>query len=83
MHDYDIPEQESINETVNLDGLDVSGVETIANQSCSNEFALYREYAIYKAKAIRCRLRGNIARAIEYEADCQRIYAKLPAEQQW
>lgn len=47
------------------------------------EFGILREYAIWKARAMECRLSGNIARALEYESDCDRLYAKLPPDLKW
>jgi hypothetical protein len=40
-------------------------------------------YASNKGTAMQCRLRGEIAAALQYEAICDRIYADLPSFAQW
>ena len=43
----------------------------------------YRAYAINKVCAIDCRLKGDIASAINYERMCDNIYNSLPDFAQW
>jgi hypothetical protein len=40
-------------------------------------------YAYNKATAMRCRARGDVLGAGNYEAICQRIYDRLPAFARW
>lgn len=40
-------------------------------------------YAINKATAISCRLRGDIPSALKYETVCDNIYKELPAVARW
>lgn len=40
-------------------------------------------YAMNKAVAMQCRVDGNVAVAIDYEAICDRIYAELPEWARW
>lgn len=40
-------------------------------------------YASNKAVAMKCRIRGDIATALEYEQIADRIYAQLPAFARW
>lgn len=40
-------------------------------------------YASNKATAMACRLRGEIAIALQYEAIADRVYDRLPAWAQW
>jgi len=74
----------------NLDALERDELEAFAGASIDDcglidgeQLALLREYAIYKAHAVACRSQGNIARALEYESDCERLYSKLSAPVRW
>lgn len=40
-------------------------------------------YAVNKRTAMRCRLRGDIVGATNYETICDHIYASLPAFARW
>lgn len=40
-------------------------------------------YAINKATAMGCRLKGDISAALVYEQICDNIYKKLPADLRW
>lgn len=40
-------------------------------------------YAYNKATAMRCRARGDVSGAMQYEDICQRIYNRLPAWARW
>ena len=60
--------------------LDVNGAKpkgyTRAAKDCAN-------YAANKATAMRCRLRGDIDKALMYERIADRIYDDLPEYAQW
>ena len=40
-------------------------------------------YAINKATAMQCRIKGDIPTALMYEGICDRIYDRLPAMARW
>jgi len=40
-------------------------------------------YAYNKSTAMRCRLKGDINAALNYEAICERIYDNLPDYAKW
>ena len=70
-----------MDETPNLDCMDVDDLEQFASDPTSHH--VLAQYACHKCGAIRARLAGNIPRALELEALCDRIYGRLPRELQW
>ena len=67
--------------TTNLDGMDVDELREFANDKTNN--VILRRYAKMKAKAMECRLGGDIQAALQLESMADRIYQRLPEELKW
>lgn len=64
----------------NLDGLTIDPTDLSA---LANHLDTLRQYARTKADAMRYRASGNTTRALSLEAQCERLYRKLPENWQW
>ena len=49
----------------------------------AESFSLLRKYCAVKAAAIRSRLAGDIADALEMESKLDALYARLPEDLRW
>jgi len=71
----------------NLDGMNLDDLDELVKAGHSlltrRDRAALRAYAHNKATAMRCRASGNVARALAFEAECDRIYNHLPQGLKW
>ena len=71
----------------NLDGMTPADLQEYITQisivaKSSNDWLLLR-YARVKQDAMKHRAAGMIGKALQLEADCEKIYRQLPRELQW
>jgi hypothetical protein len=69
-------EAHRVQETLNLDALTPTELEAITHPKL-------KTYAKTKARAMKARTSGDIAKALLLEDQCDRIYRRLPANLQW
>lgn len=65
--------------------VDPSEVEEVAEELRKARAALDTaiKYAVYKAAAMRHRLKGMVNNALKCEAQCERLYHELPETLRW
>lgn len=71
-------------EPINMDGFmdAVDMFKAIADVEGTGS-RLYRQYARYKAYAMRARQEGAISNALHWEECCERIYNRIPERLKW
>ncbi len=60
------------------------GIKLVGNRKDRARLtACLANYAMHKAIAVRCRLKGEVSKATTYEEICENIYGRLPADIRW
>jgi len=67
-------------EAINLDDATTDPAELDA---LGRVLTILAAYADRKAGAMRCRIAGNITKAVELEASCERLFDRLPEWARW